>query len=157
MTYLLNAETASKTTRLYELSLSSDLSISSGDVIVFDTLRSSSSGGLSYNTTTGVITLNSSYTYMLWASIDITRSSATGSFRVAFFNEATSTEIDVSGGGYDVTWNHDAGGVGTGNTTLQAHYVPDGDQLSNVTLRAPLVSGDANTNFSMIIIESVIT
>jgi len=157
MTYLLNASTTEKTTRLYELSLSSNLSVSSGDVIVFDTLRSSSSGGLSYNTTTGVITLSAAYTYMLWASVDITRSSTTGSFRVAFFNEATNTEIDVSGGGYDVTWNHDGGGIGTGNTTLQAHYVPNDDQLSNVTLRAPLVSGSANTNFSIIIIESVIT
>jgi len=154
MTYLMNAGTLSKNTRLYELSLSSNLFLNSGDVVIFDTLRSSSAGGLSYNTTTGVITLNSSYTYMLWASVDITRSSSTGSFRVAFFNEATNSEITTSGGGYDVTWNHDGGAKGTGNTTLQAHYVPDNDQLSNVTLRAPLVSGDANTNFSMIIIET---
>jgi hypothetical protein len=154
MTYLLNALATEKTTRFYELSLSSSLSISSGDVIVFDTLRSSSSGGFSYNSTTGVLSLNSSYDYMLWASVDITRTVDTSSFTVAFFNEATNSQIAVSDGGFDVKWNHDAGGAGTGNTTLQAHYIPVGTQLTNVTLRAPSVAGEANTNFSMIIIES---
>lgn len=157
MTYTLTADAIPKKTRMYELTRSTTQTVNSGDVIKFDTLRSTSSGGVSNNSTTGEIALSSSYRYVLIASLDVSRASTTNSVRVAWFDGAT--ELVASTGGYDATWTYHNSGVtssGMTNATMQAWYMPEGAPASPVTLKVFDVANGStvNTTMSVLIIET---
>lgn len=144
-----------RATNMHELSLSSSQTVSSGDIIKFDTLRSTSSGGVSNNSSTGEITLSSSYRYSLIASVDIERASTTDDIRVAFFDGAT--EITPANGGFDATWEYHASSSTTGqpNCTLQAWYTPSGAAASPVTLKVFDISNNSTitTGMTVLILE----
>ena len=161
MTYLTPSLKVTATTRIYELTLSSDLTVNSGDVIKFDTLRNTSSGGgVTNNASTGEITLSSSFRYFLQCSVDITRASNLNSLRVAFFDASANTELVVADGGYDATWIYHSRFIGTGqhNPTLQAEYIPPSAAVSSVKIKVFDVGNNStiNTNCSLIIIESAL-
>ena len=156
MTYVLGPRAVPKKTRIHELTLSSSQTVNSGDVIKFDTLRSTSSGGVSNNSTTGEITLSSSYRYTLIASLDVSRASITNSVRVAWFDGAT--ELVASTGGYAATWTYHASSATNNltNNTMQAWYVPAGAPASPVTLKVFDVGNNStiNTSMSVLVIET---
>ena len=157
MTYVKEVKALAKTTRLHELTRSTTQTVNAGDVIKFDTLRSTSSGGVANNASTGEITLSSSYRYLLIASLDVSRASTTDDVRVAFFSG--STEIAIANGGYDATWTYHAPPTSAGNytnCTMQAWYVPAAAPASPVTLKIFDVgnSSTINTTMSMLIIET---
>ena len=157
MTYIREVKPLVKTTRLHELTRSTTQTVSSGDVIKFDTLRSTSAGGLSNNASTGEITLSSSYRYLLIASLDVSRTSTTDDVRVAFFSG--STEIAIVDGGYDATWTYHASSTSAGNytnCTMQAWYVPAAAPASPITLKIFDVSNSStiNTTMSVLVIET---
>ena len=161
MTYKTPSESIVATTRIYELTLSTDQTVDSGDVIKFDTLRQTSAGGgVSNNSTTGAITLDSNHRYFLQCSIDVTRASTSNSIRVAFFDSDSDSELTVSDGAYDAAWIYHASSVITAqpNPTLQAEYIPSGVPVSPIKLKVFDVgnSSTLNTNFSLIIVETVL-
>jgi len=130
--------------------------VNSGDVIKFDTVRSTSSGGVSNNSSTGEITLSSSYRYTLIASLDVSRAATTNSVRVAWFDGAT--ELVASTGGYDATWTYHGAAATSNltNNTMQAWYIPEGAPASPVTLKVFDVGNNStiNTSMSVLIIET---
>ena len=161
MSYLTPPAKVIATTRIYELSLSTAQTVNSGDVVKFDTVRvTTSGGGVSNNSSTGDITLNSSYRYFLQCSFDITRASITDSIRVAFFNSTTNAELTVSEGSYDATWTYHSktSTYAQPNPTFQAEYIPVGIAVSPIQIKVFDVSNNSqiNTNFSLIIVESVL-
>lgn len=161
MTYLTPASLITATTRIYELTLSTDQTVNAGDVIKFDTMRTTSAGGgVTNNSSTGAITLSNSYHYWLQCSIDITRASNLNSLRVAYFDSDNDTELTVSDGSYDATWTYHASGSVSGqpNATLQAEYIPASTAVSPIKLKVFDVGDNSlvNTNCSLIIVESSI-
>lgn len=157
MTYVREVKALAKTTRLHELTRSTTQTVNAGDVIKFDTLRSTSSGGVSNNASTGEITLSSSYRYVLIASLDVSRASTSDNVRVAFFDG--STEIAIGDGGYDATWTYHPSSTSAGNytnCTMQAWYCPSAAAVSPVTLKIFDIgnSSTINTAMSLLIIET---
>ena len=90
MTYQLYAGTgttgtASKPTRLIELTSGINRSVSTGSALLLATIRATDAGhGVTVNNTTGEISLPSGYDYYVQASIEIDRNANTESFRIAF-------------------------------------------------------------------------
>ena len=159
MTYLTPLAALPALTRIYELSLSTSQTVSSGDVIKFDTVRATSSGGgVTNDSTTGAITLSTSYRYFIQCSIDVTRASNTDSIRVAFFDSDLDAEIGINDGGYDSTWTYHAPSSTTTqpNATLHAEYIPTSTAVSPIKVKVFDVGNNSeiNTNFSMIIVET---
>ena len=157
MTYVIGVKPVPKKTRMIELTRSTTQSVNAGDVVKFDTVRTTQAGGgVSNNSTTGEITLSSSYRYLVIASLDVERASTTESIRLAFFDGTT--ELVPSTGGFDATWEyHSASGTtGQPNSTLQAWYMPTAAAASPITLKIFDVgnSSTSNTTMSVIIIET---
>lgn len=121
MTYLGSSPQA--TAVMIEVSLSSAQTASAGDYVLFDTIRATGSHGVSVNSSTGELTLDKSKQYHVQASIDVSRSSTTGSWRFAWV-DGSGAEISADLGGYDAEWNYVPSGTtaGGGNATYTAVY-----------------------------------
>jgi hypothetical protein len=91
--------------QLVEVTLSSDQTASSGDVVLFDTIRATGSHGVSVNATSGEIGLDTSKHYHIEASIHVERSSTTSSWRFAWI-DSSGNEISAADGGYDAEWTY---------------------------------------------------
>ena len=151
--------TRTAVTRLHELYYTSAQTVSAGDVLKFDSIRSTSSGGgVSYNSSTGVFTTSDQHRYFFHFSLDVTRALNTNSVRVAFFDSDSNSEIDIIEGHYDATWAyHDpnSGSSSLPNATMQAQYIPV-SVAKNVYLKIFDIGNNSsvNTNCSMIIVET---
>ena len=158
MTYQLSlpgSPVEAKGTTAIELTLSSAQTISTNDVIAFDTLRATGPYELSLNASTGEITLSGSKTYWVQASIDVNRSSTTSSFRFAWIDQA-GTEISAANGGFDATWEYHAVATTTNapNPTSVANYISS-NPVQSIRLKTMAVqpASTANTQMSVIIFE----
>lgn len=110
-------------TCLIQITLSSAQTASSGDVVVFDTIASTSTPSLSLNASTGEITLDSSKHYYIQASIQVDRSSTTSSFNFAWI-DSSGTVLTTADGGYDATWDYHDSSITNGDTaTCTANYI----------------------------------
>jgi hypothetical protein len=108
-------------TCLIQITLSNAQTASAGDVVVFDTLASTSTPSLSLNATTGEITLDASKHYYIQASIQVDRSSTTSDFNFAWI-DSNGTVLTASDGGYDATWEYHTGNLGE-TATCTANYI----------------------------------
>lgn len=154
MTYRI---TTSKTvtTRMIELSLSAPQTASSGDVVVFDVVRASHTGhGVSVSN--GTISLDTSRSYWVQASIDVSRSSLTSSWAFAFY-DSSSLQIVVDDGGFPAQWEYHSSSLGVDqpNATFTATYVAL-SPVASLTLRAVTLatSSTINTGTRIFILEA---
>lgn len=141
-------------TVMIELTLSSSHSISSGDAVLFDTLRASGSHGVSVNASTGEISLDTSKHYYIQASIDVNRAANPSSWNFAFYDN-TSTLISASSGGYDASWDTHTSSTTTGlNATYTAVY-QSASPYSSVFLKAVSVAASSTVRIdtSVFILE----
>jgi hypothetical protein len=89
-----------------EYTQSSTQTISSNDAILWDVERSTSTPAMSINSSTGVITLDSSKRYWIQASMHVTRSSETG-FEFQFQTGAGAA-VTPADGGFQIYYTEDA-------------------------------------------------
>lgn len=140
MTYL--GSNPQATAVIIEASLSSAQTASAGDYVLFDTIRATGSHGVSVNSSTGELTLDTSKQYYVQASIDVSRSSTSGSWRFAWV-DSSGTEISADLGGYDAEWNYSPPGTTTSgsNATYTAVYQSELVQVeSPIRLKATTLS-----------------
>jgi len=141
-------------TCLIQITLSSAQTASAGDVVVFDTIASTSTPSLSLNATTGEITLDSTKHYYIQASIQVDRSSTTSDFNFAWI-DSSGTTLTTADGAFDATWEYhaSAGGVGE-TTTCTANYITRSPtsavRLKALTLAA---SSSVRTDTTVFIME----
>lgn len=81
---------------MVEYTMSSSQTVSSGDVITFDTKRTTGSDSTSVNSSTGVISLDSSRNYWVQASVAVTMAS-NGSYEITFQDSAGNTLSESDG------------------------------------------------------------
>jgi len=139
-------------TCLIQITLSSAQTASSGDVVVFDTIASTSTPGLSLNATTGEITLDSTKHYYIQASIQVDRSSTTSDFNFAWI-DSSGTTLTTADGAFDATWEYHTGTVGE-TATCTANYITRSPtsavRLKALTLAA---SSSVRTDTTVFIME----
>jgi len=130
---------------IVEITRSSSLNITSGNVCIFDTLRSTGGHTLSLNTGSGEITLDPFKHYYIQASIDITRGSTTSSFNFAWVDGAGSV-ISNADGGFDQNWDFHSstGTLNVPNATMTAMYVTR-TPTAKISLKA--ISAAAGSSF----------
>lgn len=133
---------------MIEVSLSASQTVSSGDIILWDTIRASGSHGVSVNSSTGVISLDTSKHYHIRCSVDVERSSY-NDMRFAFI-DSTATEITAVDGGYDANFFEDV----KKTFTMVAVYQSQ-SPLASVRLKAVTVPASSTvlTSMSMFILE----
>lgn len=136
-------------TSMIEASLSSAQTVSSGDMVLFDTIRATHSHGVSLNATTGEVTLDTSKHYRIQASVDVTRSNTSTSYRFAWI-DSSGVEISAADGGYDASWNLSS----TANATYTAMY-QSVSPVSPIRLKVTSVSANSTLNLAtkLIILE----
>ena len=88
-----------------EFTKSSDQSMSSGDVLTFDTVRSTGSSTISINSSTGVITPTTGYSYWLLLSEDGERSSTSANFSFSFYDQSGTLLTASSGNASSTAWS----------------------------------------------------
>jgi|DEB0MinimDraft_3_1074331.scaffolds.fasta_scaffold22572_4 hypothetical protein len=88
-----------------EFTKSSDQSMSSGDVLTFDTVRSTGSSTISINSSTGVITPTAGYSYWLLLSEDGERSSTSANFSFSFYDQSGTLLTASSGNASSTAWS----------------------------------------------------
>ena len=81
---------------MVEYTKSTSQTVSSGDVIVFDTKRSTGSDGTSVDSSTGVISLSGARNYWVQASLAVTMST-NGSYEATFQDSAGNTLSESDG------------------------------------------------------------
>lgn len=139
-------------TTLVEITKSSSQTASTNSIVLFDTIRATSTGhGVSINSSTGEITLTSGREYQVIASLDVDRSSTSSSYRFAWIN-SNGNEISVNDGGYDANFVASS----LESSTMTAVYQPL-TLASSVTIRLKAFSLNAssaiNVNTSVFILE----
>lgn len=99
MTYRTTTTTAA---RFIEFSLSSSQTISTGSIIKFDSTSKRTTGGdsVSYNSTTGVLTLSSTKRYWVQAAVHCERSTR-DPYNLYWVTDSSTTEIQPSNGGFE--------------------------------------------------------
>lgn len=139
-------------TCLIQITLSSAQTASAGDVVVFDTIASTSTPSLSLNATTGEITLDSTKHYYIQASIQVDRSSTTSDFNFAWI-DSSGTTLTTSDGAFDATWEYHTGTVGD-TATCTANYITR-SPTSAVRLKALTLatSSSVRTDTTVFIME----
>lgn len=141
--------------QLVEVTLSSDQTASSGDVVLFDTIRATGSHGISVNATTGEIGLDTSKHYHIEASIHVERSSTTSSWRFAWI-DANGNEISAADGGYDAEWTYysNPNAVDVPSGTYVAVYQSTAP-ISSIRLKATTLAASSSilTQTSVIAVE----
>ena len=132
-------------TAFIELSLSAAQTASSGDVVIFDTVRASHTHGVSVDAS-GNISLDTEKAYWIQASIDVTRSSTTSSWEFAFC-DSSGTAISASSGGFEAQWvYHDSATTDAQpNATFTATYVSS-SPLSSINLKAITLAASSTVN-----------
>lgn len=142
--------------RMIEVTLSSSQTASQGDYVLFDTIRATGSHGVTVNSSTGEIGLDTSKHYHIEASIHVNRSSLSSSWRFAWV-DSTGTEISAADGGYDAewTWHSSSVSYGTPNPTYVAVY-QSASPLSSIRLKATLLNASSSilTQTSLLILEA---
>lgn len=136
--------------RMIEVSLSATQTASSGSMVLFDTIRATGTHGVTVNSSTGEIGLDTSRHYYVQASIDVTRSSTTSSYRFAWI-DSTGAEISAANGGYDAAWEYS----NTSNATYTAVY-QSAAPVSPIRLKATLLNANSTINLStkLLILEA---
>ena len=137
---------------LIQLTLSNTQTASTGDVVLFDTINSTSAPSLSLNATTGEITLDSTKHYYIQASIQVDRSSTTSDFNFAWIDSNNSI-LTAAVGGYDATWEYHTGNIGE-TATCTANYITR-SPTSAVRLKAMTlaVNSSVRTDTTVFIME----
>lgn len=152
MTYLVKKELS---VVMIEATLSSAQTASQNDYVLFDTLRATGSHGVSLNSSTGAITLDTSKHYHIQASVDVERATATDSWRFNFA-DSNGTELTPEQGAFDATHEHQAKTISIGaasptNTIIYQSTQPRSEiRLKAFTLGA---SSTITTDFSLLILE----
>ena len=154
MTYLTEARIDAT---MIEVSLSSAQTASQGDFVLFDTIRATGAHGVSVNSSTGELSLDTSKQYYVQASIHVDRSSTTSSWRFAWV-DSSGNEISADDGGYDAEWTYHASGTkpNTPNATFTAVYQPNPNQVASpIRLKATLLNASSSilTNTRLFIVE----
>jgi hypothetical protein len=136
-------------TQLIEISLSSAQTASQNDYVLFDTLRATGTNGVTLNTVTGEIGLDTTKLYSVRASIHVERSNSTSSYTFAWHDSGGSL-ITPANGGYDARFED---GI-YANSTYIATY-QNSSPLSAIRLRATLLAASSTilTATKVIIIE----
>lgn len=153
MTYIKGTQLAAV---MIEVTLSSAQVASAGDFVLFDTIRATGSHGVSVNSTTGELTLDPSRRYRVQASIDVSRSSNTSSWRFAWV-DSSGSEISADDGGYDAQWEYHAPTINSpvANATYTAIYQPTGTPLTPIRLKATTLAASSSilTSTALLIVE----
>lgn len=127
---------------MIEVSLSSTATVSTGSMVPFDTVRATGSHGVTVNSSTGEVSLDTSKQYYIQASVDVSRSSTTSGFRLAWV-DSTGTEISASNGGYDAQWDYS----NSSNATYTAVYQST-TPVSPIRLKVALISANSTVNLA---------
>lgn len=142
--------------RMIEVTKSSAQTASSGDIVLFDTIRATGTHGVTVNSSTGEIGLDTSKHYHIEASIHVDRSSTSSSWRFAWV-DSNGTEISATDGGYDAEWTWHSSGTSTGtpNPTYVAVY-QSASPLSAIRLKATLLNASSSilTQTSLFVLEA---
>ena len=136
-------------TQLIEISLSSAQTASQNDYVLFDTLRATGTHGVTLNTSTGQIGLDTTKQYSVRASIHVQRSNSTSSYTFAWHDSGGSL-ITPTNGGYDARFEDGT----SANSTYIATY-QNSSPISAIRLRATLLAASSTilTATKVIIIE----
>lgn len=154
MTYFKNAPAL---TTMIEVTLSSAQTASQGDFVLFDTIRATGSHGVSVNSSTGELSLDPNKYYRIQASIDVSRSSTTSSWRFAWVDSG-GNEISAADGGYDAQWDYHtaSNNAGVPNATYVAMYQPTNLPATPIRLKATTLAAASSIlpSTALIIIEA---
>lgn len=125
--------------------------MSSGDVLTFDSARSTGTSGLSVDSSTGVITLTEGKDYWLQLSVDVSRSSTSATFAFELFDQ-TDTRLDHTQGVSRAKWNT-APSDGNVSLTLQALLH---DATKTYRIKCTTSSGTVTTEagFTLLVVET---
>lgn len=136
-------------TRLIEISLSSAQTASQNDYVLFDTVRATGAHGVTLNTSTGEIGLDTTKQYSVQASIDIQRANSTSSYTFAWHDSGGSL-ITPTDGGYEASFSDST----DSNSTYVAVY-QNINPVSVIRLRATLLAASSTilTATKVLIIE----
>jgi len=127
---------------MIEVSLSSAATVSTGSMVPFDTVRATGSHGVTVNSSTGEVTLDTSKQYYIQASVDVSRSSTTTGFRFAWV-DSTGTEIGVASGGYDAQWDYNNNSTATYTAVYQSTT-----PVSPIRLKVDSISASSTLNLA---------
>ena len=127
---------------MIEVSLSSTATVSTGSMVPFDTVRATGAHGVSVNSSTGEVSLDTSKQYYIQASVDVTRSSTTTGFRFAWVDSA-GAEISAANGGYDAQWDYSI----YANATYTAVYQSTAP-VSPIRLKVTSISANSTINLA---------
>ena len=135
--------------RMIEVTLSSGQTASSGDFVLFDTIRATGSHGVTVNSTTGEIGLDSNRRYHIVASIDVDRSSVTTSWEFTWCDSGGNA-LTPSDGAFEAQWDYSS----IANATFTAVYQSD-KPLSTIKLKATVLNPNStiNTSTRLLIME----
>ena len=154
MTYFKNAQAEAT---MIEVTLSSAQTASQGDFVLFDTIRATGSHGVSVNSSTGELSLDPNKYYRVQASIDVSRSSTTSSWRFAWV-DSSGNEISAADGGYDAQWDYHtaSNNAGVPNATYVAMYQPTYLPATPIRLKATTLAAASSIlpSTALIIIEA---
>lgn len=141
--------------RMIEVTKSSAQTAGSGDIVLFDTIRATGSHGVTVNSSTGEIGLDTAKQYRVQASIHVDRSSTTSSWRFAWI-DANGNEISAADGGYDAEWTwHASSATSAPNATYVAMYQSN-SPIGSIRLKATLLSASSSilTSTALFILEA---
>jgi len=140
--------------RMIEVTKSSAQTASSGDIVLFDTVRATGTHGVTVNSSTGEIGLDTSKQYRVQASIHVDRSSTSSSWRFAWV-DSNGTEISATDGGYDAEWTyHASSATSAPNATYVAMYQSN-SPIGSIRLKATLLNANSSilTSTALLIME----
>lgn len=141
---------------MIEVTKSSAQTASTGDIVLWDTIRATGTHGVTVNSSTGEIGLDTSKHYHIEASIHVDRSSTSSSWRFAWV-DSNGTEISAADGGYDAewTWHNSSTIYGTPNPTYVAVYQST-SPIGSIRLKATLLNANSSilTQTSLFILEA---
>ena len=122
-----------KNVSVIELRHSADRTVSVGDAVLFDTLKSEGAHGVSVDNS-GNITLDTSREYWIQACFDVDRSATTDSWAFDFYNASTGTVLGTSDGAFQAQYDY-ASTTGKVNATFTAAYVQTAP-IGSIVLKA---------------------
>jgi len=136
-------------TQMIEISLSSAQTASQNDYVLFDTLRATGTNGVTLNTVTGQIGLDTTKQYSVQASIHVERSNSTSSYTFAWHDSGGSL-ITHANGGYEASFVDAI----DSNSTYVAVY-QNINPISAIRLRATLLAASSTilTATKVLIVE----
>lgn len=142
--------TKEQSATLLEISKSTTQTVSSGDIVLWDTIRATGTHGVTVNSSTGEITLDTSKHYHLRCSLDVQRSSYSD-MRFAFVDSAGNI-ISAEEGGYDANLFENGQRTFTMVAVYQTH-----SPISPIRLKAVTVGANSTIQTSMSIFALEVT